>query len=108
MESQAERAARNEATFRETNESIESVAERFQARENDFLCECSDNTCGELIRLGLDEYERVRARGTTFVLRPGHEDTAVERVVEHHRDRYVVVEKTGAGAAVAAELDPRG
>jgi hypothetical protein len=40
----------------------------------------------------LDEYERVRSQRDRFALVPGHENSAIERVVERD-DRYVVVDK---------------
>lgn len=101
-----ERAARNESTFRHINESIKDSAERFHSDDNDFVCECSDIECTALIRVTLDEYERVRSRGDHFAVVAGHERLDVERVVER-TDRFLVVEKTGAGASIAEGLDPR-
>ena len=106
MASRADRAARNEAAFRETNESINRIAGRFDSAENDFVCECADPSCAELVTLRLDEYEAVRSRGDRFFVVAGHDDPAIERVVER-QDRFVVVEKIGPGAAIAEELDPR-
>lgn len=40
----------------------------------------------------LDEYVRVRSQRDRFALVPGHENSAIERVVERD-DRYVVVDK---------------
>ena len=107
-ESRAERAARNEAVFRQTNENIKDVSERWRYADErgGFLCECSRVECDVMIELTLREYEAVRARGDRFFLVGGHDDPAVERVVEDH-GRYVVVEKFGEGARIAEELDPR-
>ena len=51
-----------------------------------------------------DVYERVRADATHFLLRPGHEDPTVERVIETH-DSYVVVEKEGHGRGARRRAD---
>ena len=111
MEADAARDRRlveNEALFRGVNEAIGTTAARQGEDQHlyEFMCECSDPSCGRRIRLTLEEYESVRSRGDRFALVAGHEDTRIERVVEHH-DRYAVVQKTGIGADLARELDPR-
>ena len=105
--SRAERAARNEALFREVNEKVKDVAmQRFGESDSEFFCECSDHTCTRLVAMSLSEYERVRARGARFAIVVGHEDPAVERVVEQN-ERFAVVEKFGESAEVAELLNPR-
>jgi hypothetical protein len=52
------------------------------------------------------EYERIRSAPTHFVVLPGHEIPAVERVVER-TGGYVVVKKLGHAGEVAQETDPR-
>ncbi len=52
------------------------------------------------------EYEEVRADSNSFVVLPGHEEPLVDEVTEAN-ERYYVVRKVGAGAAVAKRLDPR-
>ena len=94
--------------MREINEGIEQVAERFGAREHlfDFLCECARIDCVERMSMTVPEYEAVRSRAERFAVLAGHEVPDIERVVER-TDRYSIVEKSGEGAAVARELDPR-
>ncbi len=106
METQAQRAAKNEALFREVNERIAEVTAGQDEEVADALCECSDASCAEMIQISLAEYQALRARGERLALIAGHEDPAVERVVERN-DRFIVVEKTGEGAEIARELDPR-
>ncbi len=101
-----ERAAKNETVFREVNERIEEVALSQLSEWLVVLCECSDPTCVTTIDITVDEYEATRADGARFALAPGHEDAAVERVVER-MERFVVVEKTHAGGDLARSLDPR-
>lgn len=103
-----ERLARNEAFFRNLNERIRDAADQYSADGHvyEFVCECSDATCLERVRLSASEYEAVRADPTRFVLAPGHERTAIEVVVRPGLD-HVVVEKLGTAGAVATALDPR-
>jgi hypothetical protein len=92
-ESQKDRVAENEATFRRANEAL---YRRFQELRTvdlaPFLCECGDHRCTQTIRLNLQEYEEVRSQPGRFVIVPGHEILDVERVVEAG-ERYDVVEK---------------
>lgn len=102
------RLARNEALFREVNETVGRLAATHgtDAHRYEFLCECSDQRCVQLVALSLGEYEAVRAHGDRFAIVAGHEDAEIETVVEKH-ERFVVVEKVGEGAVIAHQLDPR-
>lgn len=103
-----ERMARTEALFRDVNERIAESAERFDAERADFVCECGDQMCTDRVPATLDEYERARADGTHFIVRPGHEDGRIERVVERHGRRFAIVEKFQERvAAIVRKLDPR-
>jgi len=80
-------------------------------RDNDerlsLVCECDRLSCAELIQVWPDTYERIRDDGASFLVLPGHEDLAVEEVIERD-DRYLVVRKRpGEARAVALETDPR-
>jgi hypothetical protein len=102
-----DRIAHNETLFREVNERIEAgqwPTDRGEPAA--FRCECGSLRCNRLVELTLDEYERVRASATHFLLAPGHEIPAIERVVDRESS-YVVVEKVGDAAEVAEETDPR-
>jgi hypothetical protein len=87
-----ERRATTEALFRDVNERIAESAERFDAEETDFVCECADPNCTHRVTASLAEYEEVRDDPTTFLLVPGHEQTDIERVVADS-GRFRVVEK---------------
>lgn len=89
---EAERIARTESLFREVNERIAEGAERFEADEAEFICECADAGCTTRVEATLAEYEDVRADGATFLVAPGHEDERVEAVVGQE-NRHAVVEK---------------
>jgi hypothetical protein len=98
------RGGKNQALFRDVNEQIKGVLHMTYI---DFLCECADMECTEIIRLKPAEYETVRTHPERFPIKPGHDVPELERVVEEH-DRYVVVEKVEAAAEAARKLDPRG
>jgi hypothetical protein len=107
MDDNASRIARTEALFRDVNERIAEAAQRFEADEAEFVCECADAECTDRLEASLEDYEHARADGARFLLAPGHEDTRVERVVRS-RGRYRIVEKFERTiAAVVRRLDPR-
>lgn len=93
--------------LREANERINRLRWT-QAPEDKigYLCECSQVDCAETVALDADAYDAVRASPIRFLLLPGHDQAAVERVVERHGD-YVVVENLGEAAEIARSADPR-
>jgi len=108
MDEREVRIAHTEALFRDVNERIAESAERFNARDAEFVCECADPTCAERVPATLDQYEEVRADGTHFLLAPDHELPELERVVKRPHKRSVVVEKFNAVVArTVRRLDPR-
>jgi len=102
-----QRAARNEALFREVNENIAQIETRFGATVTEpvFVCECANDDCAEQLAVDLETYKRVRAQPRLFFVFPGHQQPEVERVVETHPD-YLVVEKTGEAGEVAEQTQP--
>jgi hypothetical protein len=108
MNETEKRIARTEALFRDVNEHIAESANRFDTDEATFICECADQQCAERVDATLEEYERARSDATHFLLRPGHEDTRVERVVEQAGGRLAIVKKVNAAVAgMVRRLDPR-
>jgi len=108
LNTSVERIARTEALFRDVNERIAESAGRFEAERAEFVCECGDQSCTERVNATLDEYERARTNGTHFLLRPGHEDGRVERVIEQTGARLTIVEKFDERVApIVRKLDPR-
>lgn len=105
--SEGEKIARTESLFREVNERIAETAERFAADETEFVCECADPLCTHRVEATLEEYERVRDDGATFLLVNGHEDERVEAVVQADGDRAVVTKRHPDVAPLARKLDPR-
>lgn len=106
MSASEERAARNEALFREFNERVEHLADTVGADRIRFVCECGDLDCLKRVELTRGAYEEVRSDAKRFVVAPGHEKPEVERVVAGG-EGYLVVEKLEAAAQVAIEHDPR-
>jgi hypothetical protein len=102
-----ERIARTEALFREVNERIAEGARRFEGDEARFVCECGNAKCTDRIEASLEDYERVRSDGATFLVCDGHDIEEVEDVVEQ-LDGAAVVEKTAPDVRrIVIELDPR-
>ena len=103
-----ERAARNEALFREVNEQVRSLSRPQPPLRGEGLsvvCECSDDRCAERIGVQLSLYEEVRSNPRRFLVVEGH-DNAFESVVERF-DGYAVVEKEGQAGVIAERTDPR-
>lgn len=109
MDARQIRIGENEALFRQVNERVEQLNVGFSAvlEYGDFVCECGDAACTERLRLKPDEYERVRADPTHFVVKHGHVAPDVEEVV-FENERYQVVRKHPGGPGdLAARRDPR-
>jgi hypothetical protein len=90
-----ERAAKNEQSFQSYNErrvAMEEAGETPDAEPVPFVRECDDPTCAKAIEIPLGEYERAVEAADRFVVVPGHEDPAVEVVVEI-RDNFLIVSK---------------
>jgi hypothetical protein len=102
------RLARNEALFREVNESVRTLTEDncHDGVFHDFFCECADVDCTIRVKLTNNEYETARSEGTRFIVACGHERADLERVITE-TERFLLVEKTGGGGDEAAKLDPR-
>ncbi|MGZ4334946.1 MAG: hypothetical protein ACXVRJ_11840, partial [Gaiellaceae bacterium] len=63
-----ERAARNEALFREVNEQVRSLSETHSDdTEAGFVCECSSADCLERLQIPLAVDEEVRSNGRRFL-----------------------------------------
>jgi hypothetical protein len=89
------RAEKNEQAFKEHNERRARLEEEGGIPEDEpvpFACECDDPSCARALELPLGEYEAAVRSPDRFVVLPGHEDPAVERVVEEH-DGFLVVSK---------------
>ena len=105
--SEDKRVAETEALFREVNERIAESALRFESPELEVVCECADADCVERLPTTVDEYEQVRDDGARFLVAPGHEDEAFEKVVRR-RSAYRIVQKVKPRiATLVRRLNPR-
>ncbi len=89
------RAEANEQAFKAHNERRAAFEDAGGAPEDEpvpFVCECDDPACVRAVELPLAEYEQAVDRVDKFIVIPGHEDPAVEVVVEEH-ESYLVVSK---------------
>ena len=91
----ARRAARNEELVREVNRQIEQGAKLHEVSSVMPLhCECAQASCLEKIELNARTYQPILAERYRFIVVPGHEVAAIERVVESH-PTFAIVEKIG-------------
>ncbi|MDA0169482.1 hypothetical protein OJ998_10325 [Solirubrobacter taibaiensis] len=108
LEWRQQRIAKNETSFRDINERLESGLR--QARHNperlEFICECGDRECESSVPLSFEEYEVVREDSRRFLIVPGHVFPETEHVVASN-ERYEVVEKFGEAVDVADASDRR-
>jgi hypothetical protein len=72
----------------------------------DFLCECGNLDCIESVPLTRNEYERVRANASLFVIAPGHAIPQVETIVESS-ERFQVALKDPEERRISEATDPR-
>ena len=61
------------ALWRGVNETIAAAARLAHEPTATFVCECGSYACVERIDVEVEEYDRVRADPTRFLLLPGHE-----------------------------------
>ena len=103
-----ERIARNESSFRELNESLETNVHRGGSEPDyaGFVCECGDEDCDTTVRIALPAYEAIRRDSMLFFVVPGHEEPDAEDVVDEG-DGYVIVRKHEDVAEIAESTDPR-
>lgn len=109
MSERQRRLGLNEAVFREVNERVRDVQEKFDvhAHSLDLICECGDPNCSERISMSVAEYEQVRADALQFAIAPGHEDATVEVVIAREKTYDLVRKRPGEAAAeIAADTDP--
>ena len=109
MSEREERVGLNEAVFREVNERIEDLAERFNLEDRplDLICECGDATCMERITMTHTEYEELRSDSRQFAVYPGHVYGDIEDLVDRRSGYDVVRKREGEAAELAEASDSR-
>lgn len=87
------RAEKNELAFQRYNErraAFETATGVWEDEPVPFVCECDDPDCVQAVELSPVDYERLTAPPDRFIVKTGHEDLAVEVVVDEYRDFLVV------------------
>ena len=109
MSESERRKALNEALFREVNERINELQPKLVGADEplQIVCECDRLDCAEPISVGVDIYEKVRSDSALFFILPGHEDDAVEEVVDTRGDYMIVRKRVGDPQRIAEQTDPR-
>jgi hypothetical protein len=105
MPSREERLAANEGLFRQVNERIVELTDKWGGTL-DLVCECANSDCTQRVALALSEYEQLRQNPHHFVVLAGHEIPNIEDVIERN-DRYLVVEKHVETHEQVEASDPR-
>ncbi|MDQ3778485.1 MAG: hypothetical protein M3310_06440 [Actinomycetota bacterium] len=101
MKERLERQARNEALMRTVNERIAAIDEHATTwaspdQRFEFHCECGrGGGCDGSVLMTLAEYDRVRSQRDRFAVVPGHENGAIEHVVEED-ETFLIVDKRDA------------
>jgi hypothetical protein len=91
MDERARRIGETQTLFREVNDRIFRLDQRFGPPTTfEIVCECGNEHCFARIPIDRTAYGLVRADHAAFAVIPGHEIESVEAVIERH-DRYNVV-----------------
>ena len=100
----------NEMIFRRANEEVGDKLEEIDANHIEdgnpelilkddillrFKCECSDENCVVRIPILLSVYKEVHENRDAFIIKPGHQVNAIEKVIDTN-DEYLVVEKNNS------------
>jgi hypothetical protein len=103
-----ERAARNQALFREVNERIEDANPLASGSVSARTTPALNGSPVTRLDMTSREYEHVRADGARFFVAPSPEHVwpDAERVTERHSN-YWIVEKIEHSAEIAMHRDPR-
>jgi hypothetical protein len=76
--------------FRLFNDHVRSVQRDWPVSVYDLVCECSNARCLRVLTLERAIYDRIIGDTTHYVVLPGHQQTAVERVVDVQPTHVVV------------------
>jgi hypothetical protein len=90
----------NETLARRINEAVEYERPRNGDSADSFVCECVRVDCDAVLDLSIREYASVRSHPRRFVVAEGHDEPAIESIVEIYPG-YVVVEKRGEAGRLA-------
>jgi hypothetical protein len=91
--------------FRTVNRELEQATREAGGGPGDqleVLCECGDEGCTAMVTLTLSEYDEIHRQKDRFVVRPGHENPKLERVVAQ-KEHYLIVDKVGEAEEIVEE-----
>ena len=94
------RLAANENLARRLNEMTEHQRVGNGDSGNHFVCECSKEECVDTVDIDVTAYGYVRQHPRRFVLRKGHDNPAIEMIVERY-PAFDIVEKRGEAGRLA-------
>ena len=87
-----EQAVRNSLLIREVNERIAELSDSWLDGEpREFLCECGDESCTQVILVTRAEYQAVREQFGRYLITSDHGDDAGTKL-RTRRDGYSIVE----------------
>ena len=87
-----QRAARNSLLIREVNERVAELSDAWiDGEPREFLCECGDEGCIQVIPVTRADYEAAREHSGRYLITADHADDAGTKV-RTRRDRYSIVE----------------
>ena len=101
---EAERTAQREVVSKDVNDVIVEGLGTETDGTVSVLCECGRDGCYEWLTVDEAVYSSTQDDDTRFVVAPGHERPAFERVIDHCSS-YLVVEKFGEAGEAADRLD---
>ena len=90
------RRAKNEAVFKNRNERVLQVSSQLldSAAKRElplnFVCECADKNCTDQLNLTVHEFTELRRGSKHFIVRPGHEQLDIERIVKRAATYYLI------------------
>ncbi|MEX2210219.1 MAG: hypothetical protein WD689_00445 [Gaiellaceae bacterium] len=84
---------------RATNERIRLLVQAFDGSA-EFVCECADEDCFELVTMSADEWRAATVEGAYFVVRPTHVALGEQAVIA--TERYAVVRAARRGEPAAS------
>jgi hypothetical protein len=95
---------KNEQIVRNRNRTVSTALKKYfgGAKEIvdsplEFVCECSDITCEEPIKVTITEYEKLHQRNDRFLIVKGHKSPTVEKTIDV-KGKLELVEKPDLAA----------
>lgn len=101
---EADRQAQREVIAKDVNDVIVEGVGASADGTVSVLCECGRDHCEEWLAVDAESYALTQSDDTLFVVAPGHQALAFERVVKHS-PTYFLVNKVGEAGEEADRID---